>query len=59
MTAYKAMNEILNINETIEDLKERNMGDTPDLVLCATVELLENYRDLLGDALTKTKLKNI
>ena len=57
MTAYGAFVEVLDINETIEELKNRNVAKQPDTVLCKTVELLEHYRGVLSKALKNTTLK--
>ena len=40
MDALKAMNEVLDINETIEWFKKNNMGDNPKMEYCKAVELL-------------------
>ena len=56
MTALDAFNEILDINEAIEMIKEKNINNQPDLALCRSLELLEHYRGLLGDALKNVKV---
>lgn len=56
MTAYEAFEAILDINETIDKIKDNNRGNTPDLVACKTVDLLVQYRQLLGAEMKKTQL---
>ena len=56
MTAYDAFVEILEINETIDALKEKNNDTVPDMVLCQSIRLLTSYRDLLGKALQKLSI---
>lgn len=56
MTAYKAMVEILNINEQVEKLKAQNSGNIPNLESCELCELLENYRELLVAEMSITEL---
>ena len=51
MTAHDAFIEILDINETIEELKNRNIGNTVDGALCTAVTLLTNYRTLIDNEL--------
>lgn len=57
MTAYDAFTEILDINETIEALKDKNMGDQPDKALCRAVFLLAEYRSFLSEGMRSTILK--
>lgn len=57
ITAYGAMVAILDINETIEDLKNRNTDKQPDEVLCKTTGLLADYREVLISAMEKTEIK--
>lgn len=57
MNALQAMTTVLDINETIEQLKIRNSDAVPDLTLCKTVDLLEKYRQLLGLEMAETDLK--
>ena len=57
MTAYDAFTEILDINETIEGIKKKNMEKEPDRHLCKSVTLLCNYREILAEALRSTELK--
>ena len=56
MNAYEAMVAILDINETVEELKNRNTEKTPDLVGCKAVELMVQYRQLLIAEMKATKL---
>lgn len=56
LTAYEAFEEVLDINETIEMLKEKNNGDTPDKTLCQSIRLLTHYRDFLGVLMGRTHL---
>ena len=56
LTAYEAFEDILDINETIEMLKEKNNGKTPDKTLCQSIRLLTGYRDLLGVLMARTHL---
>ena len=56
MTALQGMTDILDINETVERLKNENMGSTPNLNACKEVELLIRYRDLLIEVMEKTDL---
>ena len=56
-TAYTAFAEILDINETIEALKEKNSDKIPDLALCEATELLEKYRDVLVETMKNTELQ--
>lgn len=56
MDALKAMNEVLDINETVEWFKDNNMGDNPKMEYCKAVELLVNYRDLLTKVMENTDL---
>ena len=56
MKAYQAMVTILDINETIEKLKNKNTSSEPDLVICKTCDLLDSYRDLLCNEMMKTDL---
>lgn len=57
ITAYGAMVAILDINETIEDLKSRNTDKQPDTVLCKTTGLLADYREVLISAMEHTEIK--
>ena len=43
ITAYDAFVAVLDINETIEELKKRNTDNQPDLVNCKAVDLLIQY----------------
>lgn len=56
MTARDAFDAVVDINETIEMLKEKNNGTTPDKTLCQATRLLLDYRDLLSDALEDTHI---
>lgn len=53
-TAYDLMVAILDINETMEKLKERNTESVPDLDLCNANKLLLQYRDVCVDLLKQT-----
>ena len=55
-TAYDAFVEILDINETIDKVKEKNNGKEPDMTLCKVTELLANYRGMLADLMMNTEL---
>ena len=57
MTAYDAMVSILDINESIEELRKRNAGDVPDLLCCKVALLLEEYRELLAREMKATSLQ--
>ena len=57
ITAYGAMKAIIEINETIEELKNRNNGNQPDLTICKTTGYLADYRSVLMDAMQKTEIK--
>ena len=57
MTAYKAMAEILNINEDLEYLKSKNTGSQPNQRICGLVALLENYKSVLMQLMLNTELK--
>ena len=57
MDAWQAMNTVLDINETIEQLKIRNSGNMPDLILCKSEDLLAKYRELLCLEMKATELK--
>lgn len=56
-TAYEAMLDILNTNETLESIKNRNMGDQPDLIDMRSIAMLENYRDLLIEEMKVSPLE--
>ena len=56
MTAYDAFIEVMDINESIEALKEVNNEKEPNLAVCKITDLLMNYRDLLGDCLKNTEV---
>ena len=56
-TAYDAMLDILNTNETLESIKNRNMGDQPDLIDMRSIAMLENYRDLLIEEMKVSPLE--
>ena len=56
MTAYDAFIAVLDINETIEELKKRNTDNQPDLVNCKAVDLLVQYRQVLERVMKKTIL---
>ena len=56
-TAHTAFIEILDINETIDALKEKNSDKTPDFALCKATELLEKYRDVLVESMKNTELQ--
>ena len=56
MTAYKAMAEILNINDDVEYLKSKNNGNQPNKRICGLIESLENYKTLLMLAMLNTEL---
>ena len=53
-TGYDLMADILDINETVEKLKMRNTGETPDLDLCNATKLLLTYRDVCVNLLKQT-----
>lgn len=55
-SAYNAMVSILDINETIDKLKQQNSDKTPDLVLCQATELLMDYRDVLIELMAQTNI---
>ena len=57
MTAYDAFTEVLDINETVDELKNRNVAKEPDQTLGKAVTLLTNYRSILAEALRNTELK--
>lgn len=57
MTAHDAMMSILDVNESLEDLKERNTSNTPDLRLCIVQNLLIQYRELLVAEMKATTLE--
>ena len=56
MNAHEAMNAILDINETVEEMKSKNTDTTPDLLSCKAVELLIQYRELLVAEMKSTTL---
>lgn len=56
MTAYDGLVAILDINETIEKVKNMNMGKEPDLTLCKVTGLLADYRNVLAELMTRTDL---
>ena len=53
MNAYEAMVSILDINETLEEMKKNNTNDYPDLVSCKAQELLVKFRDVLVEEMKK------
>ena len=57
MTAYEAFLAVLDINETIEVLKQKNTGDACDPVLAVCTQLLTDYRTLLKEEMKSTELK--
>ena len=59
MTAFEAMSEILDINETVERLKDSNTGTQPDLNICQEVDLLVKYRELLVELLGKIEISEV
>ena len=59
MTAFDAMNEILDINELIESIKAKNVDTVPDLVSCRSVDKLSNYRELLVDIMQNITLAQV
>lgn len=56
MSAYEGMCSILDINETIEALKEKNSSNTPDLALCKATELLAKYRSVISELMMQTEI---
>ena len=57
MNAYEAMVSILDINETIEEIKQNNIKDEPDLLMCKTQDLLVKFREVLVAEMKKTTLE--
>ena len=57
MNAYEAMVSILDINETLEEMKKNNTNDYPDLVSCKAQELLVKFRDVLVEEMKRTVLE--
>ena len=57
MNAYKAMVSILDINETLEAMKQNNTKDYPDMISCKAQELLVEYRDILVAEMKRTVLE--
>lgn len=56
MTGYEAMTQILDVNETLEELKKINVGDGPDLFVCKIADLLDSYRTVLIQEMKNTEL---
>ena len=56
MSAYEGMTTILDINETIEDLKNMNTDTVPNMVLCRAVDILTSCRTLLVAEMKATTL---
>ena len=56
MSAYHAMLQILSVNETLETLKNRTMGEIPDPIDLKVMELMSEYRNLLCMCMEKTEL---
>lgn len=57
MTGYDAMHDILDVNEILSELREKNIDRTPDLTSCKLNDLLVNYRELLIQELRATPLQ--
>lgn len=56
LTAFNAFTTILDINETLESVKNMNTGKEPDLTLCKVGELLNGYRNVLAELMNRTNL---
>lgn len=59
MSAYDAFTAVLDINETIDELKSRNNGKTPDFTLCRATTLLADYRGVLSELMRQTDILDI
>jgi hypothetical protein len=57
MNAYDAMITILDINETLEELKKNNAHTVPNMLDCKSHDLLESFRSLLIAEMKSTELK--
>ena len=58
MTAYKAMVTVLDINETLIELRDKNSKENfPDQLDMKVSDLLRDYRDLLTAEMKATTLE--
>lgn len=58
MNAYKAMVAILDVNETVMELRDRNSKENfPDQLDMRVMELLSDYRTLLTAEMKATELE--
>ena len=56
LSAYDLFVMVLDINETIEKIKDMNVDDQPNLALCSATELLTDYRDICIALLKQTPI---